>query len=100
MALGRPWQALVGWFNHLVGRERQTWVEPGNAITRAVLSGVELTLPDLPVRRGSAWVPPEEEAAFPAAAASTGTAAPAPASESPVPPAGDEEPKPGRWRAA
>lgn len=100
MALGRPWRALVGWFGHLVGRERQTWVEPGNAITRAVLSGAALALPDLPVRRNAPWVETGDEVAVPVVQAPSGSPTAGPAGEGIPAPAPEGDSTPGRWRAA
>lgn len=100
MAIGRPWRAIVGWLSRLIGRERQTWVEPGNAITRAVLSGAELSLPELPGISWRAWEDAELSAPI---TDSTSNAPPVPDHDVPaVPATGDEDPGSGgrRWRAA
>lgn len=99
MALARPWRALVGWLGHLFGRERQTWVEPGNAITRAVLSGVELALPDLPVRRTGSWAG-DPSVGSPGQSSSADRASERIEPGTAPPPPSDGEPKPGRSQAA
>ena len=55
MVFGRPFRAVGAWFGRLLGIDRQRWVEPGNRITRAVLSGADLTLPRLPTAPPVSW---------------------------------------------
>lgn len=99
MVIGRSLRATVAWLGRLVGLNRQKWVEPGNAITRAVLSGAELTLPELPVAAPLTWDseagvttavgPPEPQTSFePTLGGTDGS------------PTDDDSPADGRWRAA
>ncbi len=55
MVFGLPFRAVGAWFGRLLGINRQRWVEPGNPITRAVLSGADLTLPHLPMAEPVGW---------------------------------------------
>ncbi|MFQ5381222.1 MAG: hypothetical protein ACE5EF_06325 [Dehalococcoidia bacterium] len=79
MVFGRSFRAVAAWLGRLVGFNRQRWVEPGNPITRAVLSGADLTLPPLPRRGEVVWN--EGSDALPAEALAAAEPAESPASE-------------------